>query len=74
MNTMPNIIPAPQKWTGAKGYFNIRKASLSVPNKQLSQLKPVLDLFRQNLVTIGITEKKSCYCHSQQPKRSNNSI
>jgi len=58
INTMPNIIPAPRKWIGAKGTFDIGGASLTVPHKQLSQLKPVLDMFRQDLVSIGAVETK----------------
>ncbi len=65
-NEQPNIIPAPQSWIGSTGHFDITTATLTTPHGQLSQLKPILDLFNQDMLTIGALKSKLKITNSKQ--------
>ena len=57
-STMPNIIPAPQEWTASSGHFDIASASLICPHEQLALLKPIMEQFSQDLVSVGAVGSK----------------
>ncbi len=52
-STMPNIIPAPHEWTASSGHFDITSASLICPAEQLALLKPIMEQFSHDLVSVG---------------------
>ena len=75
LNVQPNIIPAPQKWIGGTGHFDIRPALLTTPHKQLSQLRPLIDMFRRDLLTAGATKTEMpTVSHSERQNKNDNPV